>query len=73
MSYFLLFSRSIATCGLNLGGNHRGRRINVRSGDALHVALLVNGLAVFIGTQIDPQVEQLASDYARYLWKRVPP
>jgi hypothetical protein len=45
----------------------------VRSGDALHVALLVNGLAVFIGTQIDPQVERLAADYARYLWKRVTP
>ena len=43
----------------------------MRSGDALHVALLVNGLAVFIATQIDPQVERLAADYARYLWKRV--
>jgi hypothetical protein len=39
---------------------------------ALHLALLVNGLAVFIGTQIDPQVERLAAD-ARYLWKRVTP
>jgi hypothetical protein len=45
----------------------------VRSGDALHIALLVNGLVVFIGTQIDPQVEQLAADYARYLWKKGAP
>jgi hypothetical protein len=45
----------------------------VRRGDELHVALLVDGPAVFIGTQIDPQVEQLAADYARHLWKRVTP
>jgi hypothetical protein len=41
-------------CSLNLIGNQSGRRIVALVGGPLHMAILMNGLAVFIGSQISP-------------------
>ena len=44
---------------------------NPRHGDPLHIAILVHSLTVFIGRQIDTQIDWLVADFARYFWDSV--
>jgi hypothetical protein len=56
--------------GCNLIGHH-GSRIGAGTREALDVALLVDGLAVFVGKQIRRQIYGLVAQYAGYFWERV--
>jgi hypothetical protein len=40
-------------------------------GHVLHVAMLMHGLAVFVGNQISIQIDWLVANFARYFWDRV--
>ena len=51
---------------LNLIGDHSGRGIAERLGDVLDVAVLMDGLTVFIGAQFDSYIDWLGADCTRY-------
>jgi hypothetical protein len=53
---------------LSLIGHHGGRRIASSRRDVFEIALFVDGSAVFIGAQIDAQIDGLAADLAGYFW-----
>ena len=40
-------------------------------GNVLHVAMLMHGLAVFVGNQISIQIDCLVANFARYFRDRV--
>lgn len=51
---------------MNLIGDHSGRGIAERLGDVLDVAVLMDGLTVFIGAQFDSDIDWLGADCTRY-------
>jgi hypothetical protein len=58
-------SRAVQRADLNLVSHHSGKRIANENCNALYVAVLVNGLAVFIGIQIDREIDWLGANCTR--------
>ena len=58
-------SDSTGAADLGLVGRHSGRRIASENCNALYVAVLMNGLAVFIGIQIDREIDWLGANCTR--------
>jgi hypothetical protein len=55
----------------NLIGHHSGRRIAAGTRDALDVTVLMDGLTVFVGRQIDREIDWLGANFAGYFWEWV--
>jgi hypothetical protein len=56
---------------LILGGKRGIRRTAGRTRDVLDVAFLMDGPAVFVGIEIDREIDWLGANCAGYFWERV--
>ena len=53
----------------DLIGNRGGRGIAPWARNPFHVTVLVDGLPVFVGSEIDRQIYGLAAKHAGYFWE----
>jgi hypothetical protein len=60
----LVWDIFISSRAVDLIRRHGGRNISTGIRDALDIAILMHGLSVFVGVQIDAQINWLAANVA---------